>query len=497
MAEYRVTDYGAAGDGITNDTSAFQAVADAVNEAGGGTIVIPPGVYVVGRQNPGGKFGNSYIAESILCIRECKGEVVIRGEPAGGVVPRLKAADRLRFGSFDPVTGAPYLPPEGLFVDADYRADAYPGMIELLGNENTVVVRDLELDGNAAGLVLGGRYGDTGRQLGATGILANACRKVEIRNVHTHHHGQDGVMFVYAGLTPDADETPYLLEDVNSEYNCRQGLSWVGGIGLTAVRSRFNYTGRAAFSSAPSAGVDVEAEGSVCRKGRFVDCEFMDNAGHGFVADSGDTEDIRLVRCRFLGTSAYSVWPNKPGIVFEDCEIYGTVVATYGSLDSTRAVHFVRCHFEDRAYLAGRPVCRGAGVIEASGENVLFDRCTVVGNEISPFFLFGEDNHELIRNTVVIHRAPKEPPLPEQRPPDCAYQSFLQGSVLENVEFRDEIPAEAAGPWYIRVTNVEIRGTVWVEGPRLRWADCSGPSGVIGGATNPGCLTGRLRRRKS
>ena len=482
MAEFRVTDYGATGDGTTNDTSAFQAVAEAVNNAGGGTIVIPTGVYAVGRQIFAGESGKGYAynGESILCIKDCAGEVIIRGEPAGGILPRLRAADGLRFGSFDPLTGDAYSPPPGEFTDSNYRADAYRGMIELLDNQ-TVVVQDLELDGNAQGLLLGGRYGDTGWQLGATGILAMQCHRVEVRNVHTHHHGQDGLMFGYPGLTPGAAETPHLLEDVNSEYNGRQGLSWIGGIGLTAVRCKFNYSGRGGIASAPGAGVDVEAERSVCRKGRFVDCEFLDNEGLAFVADNGDTEDVRLLRCRFLGTTAYAVWPNKPRIVFEDCEIYGTVVATYGNRDDpTRATQFLRCHFEDRTCLPGRPVYRGAAVIEANGENVLYDGCTVVGNETRALWIDEPANREIIRNTVVIHRAPN--------PPE-KFQSLIRGAVLENVEFREEIPEGAAGPWYITVAEVEIRGAIWVQGPQVHWEGFAGPTGVIAGATRTGCWT--------
>lgn len=51
---YNVRDYGARGDGSTNDTAAFQRVSRAVMDAGGGTISIPRGVYVVGRQRLAG-----------------------------------------------------------------------------------------------------------------------------------------------------------------------------------------------------------------------------------------------------------------------------------------------------------------------------------------------------------------------------------------------------------------------------------------------------------
>ncbi|MEI6590145.1 MAG: glycosyl hydrolase family 28-related protein, partial [Verrucomicrobiota bacterium] len=45
-----VKDFGAVGDGITNDTVAFQAAAAAINAAGGGKLIIPAGTYIVGLQ---------------------------------------------------------------------------------------------------------------------------------------------------------------------------------------------------------------------------------------------------------------------------------------------------------------------------------------------------------------------------------------------------------------------------------------------------------------
>lgn len=42
-----VKDYGAVGDGVTDDTDAIRAAIEAVLEAGGGTIFLPEGIYLV------------------------------------------------------------------------------------------------------------------------------------------------------------------------------------------------------------------------------------------------------------------------------------------------------------------------------------------------------------------------------------------------------------------------------------------------------------------
>jgi polygalacturonase len=48
MMIWNVLDFGAAADGVTNDTAAFQRAADACSAAGGGTVLVPAGQYRVG-----------------------------------------------------------------------------------------------------------------------------------------------------------------------------------------------------------------------------------------------------------------------------------------------------------------------------------------------------------------------------------------------------------------------------------------------------------------
>jgi len=45
---YRVTEYGAVGDGKTKDTLSIQKAVDAANQRGGGTVYFPPGIYLSG-----------------------------------------------------------------------------------------------------------------------------------------------------------------------------------------------------------------------------------------------------------------------------------------------------------------------------------------------------------------------------------------------------------------------------------------------------------------
>lgn len=131
-------------------------------------------------------------------------------------------------------------------------------MIALLGNAE-VAIRGFELDGCLDQLILGGPCGDVGRQCAATDPFAYGNHRLSVSDLQTHRHGPD----------------------VRCERNARQPLSWVGGIGVCAEASSLSSNGRGRFMSPPGAGLDIEAEESVCRGGRFVNCRFVDNAGRG------------------------------------------------------------------------------------------------------------------------------------------------------------------------------------------------------------------------
>lgn len=155
-AIFNVKNYGALGDGAHDDTQAFIQASQALTAAKGGTLLIPPGTYMVGQQTFANGMGKdfAYKASDIITIKDCTQPVIIEGN---GAV--LKMQPGLKFGSFDPVTGQPYYPSgTGAFTNANYGADlGY--MILLWKNTAQVVVRDLELNGQIDFAVLGGAGG--------------------------------------------------------------------------------------------------------------------------------------------------------------------------------------------------------------------------------------------------------------------------------------------------------------------------------------------------
>lgn len=379
---FRPEDYGALGDGRTNDTIAFAAMSRAVERAGGGTIQLSARTYVIGMQRHDAAGHDTWEPLPVIALAHLARGVTIAGN---GAV--LRAAVASRFGSFDHSSGKP-IRPKMPHYDVDTIATPYKYMILVQNSGGPVVIRDLELDGNIAAMEIGGEWGDTGRQIAMSGIyLRDNAADERLSNIYSHHHGQDGIILDGPDRTNVALRT---LDRVRCEYNGRQGCSVVGGRGYHFTNCDFSRSGRAAVFSAPGAGVDIEAERDKRVRGlRFSNCRFEDNAGCGLLADQGDSADVVISGSIMVGTTAWSAWTRKPGFRFEKCKFVGAIVNAFGSDDAAQATHFVDCSFTDDLAQAGhRPVYGGDGSVPivdlggsfGSGRNVSFVRCRFVLN---------------------------------------------------------------------------------------------------------------------
>ena len=320
--------FGAKGGGRGNDTLAFAAMADHVNRAGGGTVVLRPTTYVVGLQEPMPKAGYAFGPHPIMDFTGCTGALVVRGNGA-----RLRCADGLRFGTFDPETGAPTnhaLP----YYKAGEAASPYLSMLNVEDCSGPVHIGDLELDGNIDGLRVGGPWGDTGWQIGCAGLrLKDNHGPIHVANVNAHHHAQDGGSGNGPGKPGIAEHVT--LENCRFSSNARNGFSLVGGIGWTFRRCRFEKSARgtpfgAPFGgSKPRSGIDFEAEG-----GRYVadihlvDCIASNNVGPGCL-HPGDSHvsNVLWEGGRIVGTTNKSYYGGgNKGIRFNDTLFLGIPV---------------------------------------------------------------------------------------------------------------------------------------------------------------------------
>jgi hypothetical protein len=367
----RPEQFGAVGDGHTDDTDAFAALADFVNRDGGAEIVLRRTTYVVGRQSRTGREGYAYAPARILEFKGCTGRLVIRGNGA-----RLRCADGLRFGTFNPETGQATTHTQPHYGSGEL-ATPYMSMIRIEECSGPVEITDLELDGNLRRHQIGGPWGDTGWQLSAIGIfLVNNRGPERLARIRAHHHALDGIQID----GHDERVASSVIESVVCEHNARQGCSIVGGRNYSFVDCRFDHTGKAGLYSAPGAGVDIEAETKPVRNLRFSRCQFSNNTGVGVVADQGDSEGAVFEHCRFVGTTNWALWPNKPGMRFTSSQFVGSIVNAFGSEDKAQAVQFHNCEFRDDPALSPT-----GEVYDHKNEhpiadlpysrNVLFNRC--------------------------------------------------------------------------------------------------------------------------
>jgi len=377
---FQPEDFGAKGDGATNDARAFAALSAEVNRRGGGTIVLGRGrTYIVGAQHRGGDYG--WTPAPVLELKQLSKPLSILGNGA-----KLRCAPGFRYGAFDADTGGPVHGPTPSRRLTEV-ATPYRAMIFITGCGARVEVRDIELDGNVERLRIGGQFGDIGWQIPATGLILEENTGPEtVANILSHHHAQDGAMIVGAAARADRGHISRLICRTNG----RQGLSIVAGRSYDFADCEFSHTGRSVIRSAPGAGVDIEAERRPIRDLNFTRCKFVDNWGCGMVADSGDSAGARFVGCLFVGTTAWPAWPNKPRFSFRGCTFVGAVVHPFASADPALAARFVACRFTDDPKLApGGKVYVGNGPIAnmAISDHVLFDGCsfTLVGKGLLPW----------------------------------------------------------------------------------------------------------------
>ena len=474
-----VKDFGAIGDGITNDTEAFQKAAAYINAQSGGKLVIPAGTYIVGKQNFAGQtgLGYAYQGENVLVIRDCTEPVVVEAQGA-----KLKIADGLRFGSFDPVTGNIYNPPSMPFTDSNFRGQI--GItIGFLNNKNISLIGSLEIDGNIDNAIVGGTWGDAGRQLIAYGVWVFNNDQCYIENVWSHHHCLDGFASGYSGLTSEASVNyPLTLMNCVAENNARQGWSMVGGRGVTAINCKFNNTGKdIPFSSSPGAGVDIEAEGTWIRDVVLIDCEMSNNSGAGLVADSGNSASVTCIRCKFIGTTNASLWSLKPRMSFYDCLIVGTNFNAFGDANNPdNANKFFNCRFTDEIiYSPTGAVYTNNFVINIDNRpNVLFDNCTIIATQTKLFNIkFG-----ILRNCTAIMRT--------DTLSNRDFFAISWNSRLENNTIIDEMVSPPTDGYFLSQTGENFIGRNQIISPanKLKWISWSVGAGGFAsyyGQNNP------------
>lgn len=222
-AQIDVRAHGAKGDGVSDDTSSFQAAIDALPEDGG-TVIVPAGTYLI--------------------------------DPTRSV--RLRS--RMHF---------------AMAGDAKLlaKANAAPRAYVLLAQQ----LENVEISG-------GRIVGDRDAHLGTAGewghgIRVRGCSGVTIRNIHISRCWGDGISAggIMLKGQPSRPGRDLLISDVICTGNRRQGLT-IGSYRNVHVRGgEFSDTG----GTPPAAGIDIEPDTDVAREIVIENCLVRGNRGPG------------------------------------------------------------------------------------------------------------------------------------------------------------------------------------------------------------------------
>lgn len=243
-----VRDKGARGDGVHDDTAAFQAAVDAL-PAEGGTVTVPDGNYMI---------------DAVRSIN-------------------LRSNMRLQMSSAATLSAI-----------ANDRERSW--VIKAWRTKNVRIV-----GGRIVGERVGHR-GSTGEW--GYGISIQASHNVSVIGTHISDCWGDGIWIGglgrRAGVVVSTDVT---LDHVVCTNNRRQGLS-IGPVrGVSVIHCTFSHT----HGTKPQAGVDIEPQGQgPARDITFSDCTITGNQGSGLEIHS-NVSGVVVKNCRIQDNNGYGV----------------------------------------------------------------------------------------------------------------------------------------------------------------------------------------------
>lgn len=257
-----VRNYGAIGNGIKDDTDAFQRAIDALPQDGG-TVFVPSGNYLINGDlkdvNKADVPGNCIRLRSNMHL-ELASDAILKAKPTDAYATRIIYA---------------YL------------------------------VNDVEISG-------GKLIGERGEHMSNTGeyghgIHIKGCNGVTIRNIHLSNFWGDGVCIgsVLVAGRQRIRSNDVVIDSIISTNNRRQGLSIGPATNVQVWNSEFSNTN----GTAPQCGIDIEPE-----KGQFTDnvliqnCVMKNNHAYGILLWKR-VSNVTIKHCEIVG--------NNSGVVCE------------------------------------------------------------------------------------------------------------------------------------------------------------------------------------
>lgn len=295
VAWFNVKDYGAKGDGVTNDAPAIRAAIEALPESNF-VLYFPPGVYMQGDgTNPhyplddkGHYSGDNEIGEPIYFRFEKKSNFQILG--FGAVI------------------------------------QAHPDNSCIINNRGFDF--DMCNDGTIAGLTYNGSIetrkpggGDNGLYNNQSAFAMFGCKNLTFYRVNAIGAVMDGFnpgwSREYVGA-PLITSDYIKLDGCKALYSYRQGMSVVGGHHGVARDCDFSHTATI-YGTSPRDGVDLEDPDAGGEDGwLFSGCRFENNAGTGIACSAGARNTV-IDSCYFSGSGAYVGQYAEEGTIIKNC----------------------------------------------------------------------------------------------------------------------------------------------------------------------------------
>lgn len=356
---FNVKDYGAVGNGKTNDIAAFRKVASQVCQNGGGTIVFEPGrTYLVKIEEVTDErpVNGAQSNATIMAFKDCKN---VKVEMNGATI-KLAPNHRMEYVFFH-------------FLNCD--------SFSLTGG---TIIGDADAH-NFSDIVRYGKKQKSSHEWGF-GVLVNGS-KGTIRNMHITNMTGDGIKSGSINLKNKGIlHTALDLYDTEISYCRRNGIAVLSSLGTNIVNTSIHHIGTYGkiTGTEPMAGIDIEYEDKVWDKGdvSIRNCR-VNNCTRRTISASNSTPPVPdnfLIEDCYLEGSSFQVYHVKKAKskVIRNCTVVrcpihlGDADVENTKFDLGLGVHYVSGgHYKN---------CEFIGTLEKSESNY---GCTLAGTNLN------------------------------------------------------------------------------------------------------------------
>ncbi|KKM03155.1 hypothetical protein LCGC14_1777270 [marine sediment metagenome] len=290
-------DFGALGDGTTDDTAAIQAAIDAANAAGGGIVFLPPATYSVAATTAATPV---FTGRSNVTIEGGGRTTVITPTAAVAIEDVFHFASRTNFGVRD------------LKIDLSVETSAFEAGgfgIKILNNSNNFTLQNLQVvRTNSAtfagtdGIYLSAETGEVIEWgqisniylegLGRQGLTLNqGCEHLTVSDIHGKDINANNGSLVHLEVGGSNPANKYNTISNCSAKNCSQASTLIGNLEHNTVS---NFT---AFDCQAIAFNIGGAAGRVNIGNRYIGCTVKTSVGTGFDVAGAGVSNAQLIGC--------------------------------------------------------------------------------------------------------------------------------------------------------------------------------------------------------